>query len=63
MGGVGGGVLSLMASHLVELDGTLDTSATDADTDGCGGGSGGSVVVTAAHFSGQYWQNISMIFM
>ena len=55
-GGTGGGVITLTASHLLELDGTLDASATDAATVGCGAGAGGSVVVTAAHIAGQYGQ-------
>ena len=55
-GGAGGGVITLTASHLLELDGTLDASATDAATVGCGAGAGGSVVVTAAHIAGQYGQ-------
>ena len=53
-GGAGGGVITLTASHLLELDGTLDASATDASAVGSGGGAGGSVVITAAHIAGKY---------
>ena len=50
-GGAGGGVVAFQA-QLVDIDGTIDVSGSDAQA-GSGGGSGGSVKILADRFIGK----------
>ena len=53
-GGHGGGVIVLEASHAMLIDGEIKANGSMAHSPGLGGGAGGSVVLKAAHFSGEY---------
>lgn len=50
--GHGGGVLDLVASGYVEIDGVLTADGQDASETAVGGGSGGSIFLKAGVFSG-----------
>ena len=50
-GGAGGGVVALQA-QVIDIDGTIDVSGSDAQA-GAGGGSGGSVQILADRFIGK----------
>ena len=52
VGGAGGGVIHMEASYRMLLDGEVKANGSSAES-GAGGGAGGSVVLKAAHFSGE----------
>jgi len=56
--GKGGGVLELVATGYVEVDGTIEANGEDADDLYTGGGAGGSLYLTTAHFAGLYSRGI-----
>ncbi|MBA3709901.1 MAG: Ig-like domain-containing protein, partial [Planctomycetes bacterium] len=51
-GGFGGGALIVVASGAVAIDGIVSANGLDSMTEGGGGGSGGTVNITAATISG-----------
>ena len=51
--GRGGGILSLVASGYVEIDGEMLADGQDASSTAVGGGAGGSIFLQAATFSGK----------
>lgn len=50
--GKGGGVLNLFAEYEILIDGSVQANGGDGITPGAGGGSGGSVVVSAPIIQG-----------
>lgn len=50
--GCGGGILSLIASGYIEVDGEITADGEDASETGAGGGAGGSIYMEANTFSG-----------
>ena len=51
-GGAGGGAIRLNVAGALQLNGTISANGIDGATDGSGGGSGGSVWVSARELSG-----------
>ncbi|KAL4226615.1 hypothetical protein ACF0H5_014598 [Mactra antiquata] len=51
-GGRGGGILSLVATGYMEVDGEIRADGEEATETGAGGGAGGSVYIQAGTFSG-----------
>ena len=52
--GAGGGVLNLIATYNIMIDGEIRANGADCDTAGCGGGSGGSIVLRAPVIEGMW---------
>lgn len=59
--GRGGGVLELIATGYIEIDGEIRADGEDATETATGGGAGGSIYMSSSTFSGRKYKSCSFL--